>query len=153
MRTGEHFEIIEVDSGDAGRLGAIERVGDVELLVALVLGVIVVRTGGLVVVVVVIIIGIAVMVMLGLELHLGVGDRASRAQLEHRERLGELRLGLLHGDLLVVGGHVVLEGSDVHAGHLELHGDALVLHRDVEIAVAVHVGAELPGAHRPRGQA
>ena len=37
----------------------------------------------------------------------------------------------------------VLEADDVHAGHLQLHGDAFVLDRDVERAVAVHVGAEL----------
>ena len=37
----------------------------------------------------------------------------------------------------------VLEADDVHAGHLQLHGDALVLDGDVQRAVAVHVRAEL----------
>ena len=37
----------------------------------------------------------------------------------------------------------MLEADDVHAGNLELHGDALVLDRDVEGAVAVHVGSKL----------
>ena len=50
----------------------------------------------------------------------------------------------------------MLEADDVHAGHLELHGDALVLDGDVERAVAVHVRAELAvlflGAGRGRQQ-
>jgi hypothetical protein len=37
----------------------------------------------------------------------------------------------------------VLEADDVHAGHLQLHGDPLILDSDVERAVPVHVRAKL----------
>ncbi len=140
MRAGEQGEVVEGDGGQPGGIGAIERIRHVELVVTgvifmamLVLGIVVV--GVLVVV---------VMVMLRLDGDLGLGDGAAgvRRQREHAERLLQVGLGLVDYRLLVIGRCRMLEADDVHAGHLQLHGNALVLDSDVQRAVAVHVRAE-----------